>query len=190
MFYPTSCGTADGKDLRLPTLDAIWIRGKLSMWGRWSKMGSSGAVQNIFGRLMSEKKLSKGAIQKAITQMKKAGISKEDLFFYFGDPDNVKARSALMYCTDAEALLMDAVIGEVLSPFPGLIDVVQAHYKSGMNKLEIAKRMNKDHSEISLSTCRRRIDVWLLTAEYILFSPMREAFGRAPIKKVEKILTY
>lgn len=35
MIYPEITGKS-GEHLRLKTLEAVWIQGKLRMWGRWS----------------------------------------------------------------------------------------------------------------------------------------------------------
>lgn len=188
MIYPTTCGKADGKELHLATLDAIWIKGKLKMWGRWSRIGRNGAAQSAFSRLLCDKTLTKTAIKNAIRQMKKAGISKEELFSYFGDPDNPKACSSLTFCTDDEGLLIDAVIGAVLSNTPGLIDIIQEHYIAGRKKTPMAEAMHHVHPELSPRTCERRIDVWLKTAEFMLFQPLRDAFYKNADESEEKSL--
>ncbi len=189
MIYPTTCGKADGKDLHLATLDAIWIKGKLKMWGRWSRIGRNGAAQSVFSRLLCDKTLTKTAIKKAIREMEKAGISKEELFSYFGDPANLKACSSLTFCTDDEGLLIDAVIGAVLSGTPGLIDIIQEHYISGTKKTPMAQAMHYAYPEISPRTCERRIDVWLKTAEIMLFQPLRDACYDNNEEYAEKTLT-
>ncbi|HBR0324705.1 TPA: DUF1133 family protein, partial [Klebsiella pneumoniae] len=38
MINPSEVGKA-GEMVRLKTLEAIWIQGKLRMWGRWSYIG-------------------------------------------------------------------------------------------------------------------------------------------------------
>ncbi|EFD4051167.1 DUF1133 family protein, partial [Escherichia coli] len=38
MIYPEITGKS-GEHLRLNTLEAVWIQGKLRMWGRWSYIG-------------------------------------------------------------------------------------------------------------------------------------------------------
>ncbi|HDX8417767.1 TPA: DUF1133 family protein, partial [Yersinia enterocolitica] len=42
MIYPTTCGKADGNELHLNTLELIWLKGKLKMWGRWSRIAKTG----------------------------------------------------------------------------------------------------------------------------------------------------
>ncbi|HHH1502987.1 TPA: DUF1133 family protein, partial [Yersinia enterocolitica] len=41
------------------------------------------------------------------------------------------------------------------------------------------------HPDLSISTCRRRIDAWINTAEYMLYRPMNDAFDK-DIKRFEK----
>ncbi|STT05523.1 Protein of uncharacterised function (DUF1133) [Klebsiella pneumoniae] len=46
MINPSEVGKA-GEMVRLKTLEAIWIQGKLRMWGRWSYIGG-GSGGNMF----------------------------------------------------------------------------------------------------------------------------------------------
>ncbi|EET0628542.1 DUF1133 family protein, partial [Escherichia coli] len=56
MIYPEITGKS-GEHLRLNTLEAVWIQGKLRMWGRWSYIGG-GKSGNMFNRLLVSKKLT------------------------------------------------------------------------------------------------------------------------------------
>lgn len=93
---------------------------------------------------------------------------------------NGKQKSWLAHCTDAEALKIDSVIGEVLADHPGLLNVLSQRYVGrGMSKRRMAELLNEQYPEWALITCRRRVDQWLRVVEFILYSPMREAFDYA-----------
>ena len=73
MINPSEVGKA-GEMVRLKTLEAIWIQGKLRMWGRWSYIGG-GSGGNMFNQLLASGKVTKTAINEALRRMKKSGIS-------------------------------------------------------------------------------------------------------------------
>ncbi|EYZ01406.1 antiterminator [Escherichia coli O177:NM str. 2010C-4558] len=126
------------------------------------------------------KKLTKTAINEALRRMKKAGLNKSELEAFLRDMINGKQKSWLAHCTDAEALIIDRVIGEVLADHPGLLNVLSQRYVGrGMSKRRMAELLNEQYPEWALITCRRRVDQWLSIAEFILYSPMREAFDYA-----------
>jgi hypothetical protein len=183
MIYPTTCSKPG--ELRLKTLESIWLQGKLKMWGRWSRISKSGAVRGVFARLLTQETLSKTALNAAIRDLEKAGISREELFSYFGDLNNQKTHSSLFYCTDAEALLIDSVIGKVFADTPGLIDIIKVRYITGKKKTPMAVDMQFAHPELSLSTCQRRIDTWLTTAELMLYPALNDACKKN-ISKTDK----
>ncbi|MCW8110141.1 DUF1133 family protein [Yersinia intermedia] len=187
MIYPTTCGKADGNELHLNTLELIWLKGKLKMWGRWSRIARTGGSQGVFSRLLATQQITKAALKAAISQLRKSGLSKDELFEIFGDLNNPKAHSNLFYCTDDEGLLMDSVVGLVLQSTPGLIGILQQHYIHKKKRYTMAEEMQEAHPELSISTCRRRIDVWVNTAEYMLYRPMSDAFDK-DIKRFEKKL--
>ncbi len=82
MIYPEITGKS-GEHLRLNTLEAVWIRGKLRMWGRWSYIGG-GKSGNMFNRLLVSKKLTKTAVNEVLRSMKKSGLEKPELEAFFG----------------------------------------------------------------------------------------------------------
>ncbi|WP_204360669.1 DUF1133 family protein, partial [Escherichia coli] len=151
-------------------------QGKLRMWGRWSYIGG-GKSGNMFNRLLVSKKLTKTAVNEVLRRMKKSGLEKPELEAFFRDMTRGKQKSWLSHCTDTEALIIDRVISEVLGEYPGLINVLRQRYEGrGMSKLNMAERLNADHPDWSLVTCRRRIDQWLGVSEFMLYAPMRMAF--------------
>ncbi|MFY4658208.1 DUF1133 family protein, partial [Escherichia coli] len=135
---------------------------------------------NMFNQLLASKKLTKTAINEALRRMKKAGIEKAELEAFLREMINGKQKSWLAHCTDAEALKIDSVIGEVLADHPGLLNVLSQRYVGrGMSKRRMAELLNEQYPEWALITCRRRVDQWLRVVEFILYSPMREAFDYA-----------
>ena len=70
MINPSEVGKA-GEMVRLKTLEAIWIQGKLRMWGRWSYIGG-GSGGNMFNQLLASGKVTKTAINEALRRMKKS----------------------------------------------------------------------------------------------------------------------
>ncbi|HAY0640405.1 DUF1133 family protein [Escherichia coli] len=175
MIYPTNTGKS-GEHLRLTTLESVWIQGKLRMWGRWSYIGG-GKTGNMFNQLLTSQKLTKTAINEVMRRMKKAGIEKPELEAFFREMIEGKQKSWLTHCSDAEALKIDSVIGEVLADHPGLLNVLSQRYVGrGMSKRRMAELLNEQYPEWALITCRRRVEQWLGIAEFILYSPMREAF--------------
>ncbi|EFI6094585.1 DUF1133 family protein [Escherichia coli] len=178
MIYPEITGKS-GEHLRLKTLESVWLQGKLRMWGRWSYIGG-GKTGNMFNQLLASKKLTKTAINEALRRMKKAGIEKPELEAFLRDMINGNQKSWLAHCTDSEALIIDRVIGEVLAGYPRLLNVLSQRYVGrGMSKRRMAELLNEQYPEWALITCRRRVDQWLSIAEFILYSPMREAFDNA-----------
>ncbi|MFH8134192.1 DUF1133 family protein [Pantoea osteomyelitidis] len=177
MIYPSTCGKADGKEIRLRTLESVWIQGKLRMWGRWSYIGE-GKTGNVFNQLLSTKKVTKTALAQAQKYLKNSGLSKSELALYLSDLLSARQKSSLAYCTDAEALLIDRVISGVLEEHRGLLYIIHDRYIGrGKSKKQMARELNENHPEWCLRTCESRIDTWLTFAEYLLYQPMCEAFG-------------
>ncbi|HAF8817940.1 TPA: DUF1133 family protein [Salmonella enterica] len=176
MIYPTSTGK-QGEHLRLSTLESVWIQGKLRMWGRWSYIGG-GSSGNMFNQMLASKKITRTAINEALRRLKKSGISKPELEEFLGEMMNGKQKSHLAFCTDAEAMIIDRVIGEVLAGHPGLKALLYQHYEGrGMSMRKMAGWLNEQHPEWCFSTCEKRIAQWLKVAEYMLYLPMRDAFN-------------
>ncbi|MEZ2882958.1 DUF1133 family protein [Escherichia coli] len=176
MIYPEITGKS-GEHLRLKTLEAVWIQGKLRMWGRWSYIGG-GKTGNMFNQLLASKKLTKTAINEAMRKIRESGIDKPELEAFLREMIAGRQKSWLSHCTDAEALRIDGVISKVLASYPGLIDILRQRYEGrGMSKRKMAELLNEVHPEWCYATCRNRIDMWLRIAEFILYPLMRDAFS-------------
>ncbi|EHV9212507.1 DUF1133 family protein, partial [Escherichia coli] len=166
-----------GEHLRLKTLEAVWIQGKLRMWGRWSYIGG-GKPGNMFNQLLASKKLTKTAINEALRRIRESGIDKPELEAFLREMIAGRQKSWLSHCTDAEALRIDGVISKALARYPGLIDILRQRYEGrGMSKRKMAELLNEVHPEWCYATCRNRIDMWLRIAEFILYPLMRDAFS-------------
>ncbi|EII8791990.1 DUF1133 family protein [Escherichia coli] len=176
MIYPEITGKS-GEHLRLKTLEAVWIQGKLRMWGRWSYIGG-GKTGNMFNQLLAFKKLTKTAINEALRRIRESGIDKPELEAFLREMIAGRQKSWLSHCTDAEALRIDGVISKALARYPGLIDILRQRYEGrGMSKRKMAELLNEVHPEWCYATCRNRIDMWLRIAEFILYPLMRDAFS-------------
>ncbi|MCQ1866622.1 DUF1133 family protein [Escherichia coli] len=176
MIYPEITGKS-GEHLRLKTLEAVWIQGKLRMWGRWSYIGG-GKTGNMFNQLLASKKLTKTAINEALRRIRESGIDKPELEAFLREMIAGRQKSWLSHCTDAEALRIDVVISKALARYPGLIDILRQRYEGrGMSKRKMAELLNEVHPEWCYATCRNRIDMWLRIAEFILYPLMRDAFS-------------
>ncbi|MGD2801434.1 DUF1133 family protein [Escherichia coli] len=176
MIYPEITGKS-GEHLRLKTLEAVWIQGKLRMWGRWSYIGG-GKPGNMFNQLLASKKLTKTAVNEALRRIRESGIDKPELEAFLREMIAGRQKSWLSHCTDAEALRIDGVISKALARYPGLIDILRQRYEGrGMSKRKMAELLNEVHPEWCYATCRNRIDMWLRIAEFILYPLMRNAFS-------------
>ena len=176
MIYPEITGKS-GEHLRLKTLEAVWIQGKLRMWGRWSYIGG-GKTGNMFNQLLASKKLTKTAINEALRRIRESGIDKPELEAFLREMIAGRQKSWLSHCTDAEALSIDGVISKALARYPGLIDILRQRYEGrGMSKRKMAELLNEVHPEWCYATCRNRIDMWLRIAEFILYPLMQDAFS-------------
>ncbi|EKH4169751.1 DUF1133 family protein, partial [Escherichia coli] len=115
MIYPEITGKS-GEHLRLKTLEAVWIQGKLRMWGRWSYIGGS-KTGNMFNQLLASKKLTKTAINEALRRIRESGIDKPELEAFLREMIAGRQKSWLSHCTDAEALRIDGVISKALARY-------------------------------------------------------------------------
>ena len=177
MINPSEIGKT-GVMVRLRTLESIWVQGKLRMWGRWSYIGG-GSGGNMFNQLLASGKITKTAIKEALRRMKKAGISKPELEAFFKEIQEGQNKSGLAFCTDEEALTINAVLSDVLvqSGHKNLYALIEDRYIKRLSKKAMARDLNKKHPEWCLRTCESRIDVWLNVAESMLYKPMCDAFG-------------
>lgn len=177
MIYPDNIGPA-GSEIRLRTLESVWVQGKLKMWGRWSSDNEMPEAVSMFKRLMSSGRIDHNDISKAIIKLQKSGCSTEELEVWMSEALREGTKSSLVFCTDPEGLLMNRVIGTEMLKYPGLLEVLKARYLGrGKSKRTIAEDVNKTHPEWSYATCRRRVDVWLSAAESILYLPLNDVFG-------------
>ncbi|WP_096264154.1 DUF1133 family protein [Escherichia coli] len=176
MINPSEIGKT-GEMVRLRTLESIWVQGKLRMWGRWSYIGG-GSGGNMFNQLLASGKITKTAIKEALRRMKKAGISKPELEAFFKEIQEGQNKSGLAFCTDEEALTINAVLSDVLvqSGHKNLYALIEDRYIKRLSKKAMARDLNKKHPEWCLRTCESRIDVWLNVAESMLYKPMCDAF--------------
>lgn len=177
MINPSEVGKS-GEMVRLRTLESIWIQGKLRMWGRWSYIGG-GSGGNMFNQLLASGKITKTAIKEALRRMKKAGISKPELEAFFKEIQEGNNKSGLAFCTDEEALAINAVLSGILvqSGHKKLYALIEDRYIKRLSKKAMARDLNEKHPEWCLRTCESRIDVWLNVAESMLYNPMCDAFG-------------
>lgn len=166
---------------RLFTIESVWIQGQLSMWGRWSHIGG-GHGGNMFNTLLASKTVSKTAIQQIMSHLKRSGMDDSDLKRYFLDLLEGKQKSSLAFCSDTEGLQIDAVIGEILVTrgYSALFNIISDRYRNRMSKKAMARQLQEKHPEWSLRTCETRIDVYLQTAESMLYAPMCFALDKNP----------
>ncbi|CAI1591641.1 Protein of uncharacterised function (DUF1133) [Serratia fonticola] len=177
MIYPEYKGRGDGKELHLRALERVFIQGKLKMWGRWSGMAKFGSAGNMFNMLLASNAVTKTAITKALQELKKAGVEEGELHSYLLDLLEGKQKSSLAFCTDQEAATIDGVIGTTLLAHPGLFNVIRERYMGkGKSKKAMAADLH-ERSDWCMRTCETRIDVWLKTAEFMMYLPMSDAFN-------------
>ncbi|WP_313686070.1 DUF1133 family protein [Pantoea sp.] len=176
MIYPSTTGKADGKDLRLRTLESVWIQGKLKMWGRWSAINSSPKAADMFKRLLGKYVVNQDDLSKALKALRKKGCSSKELESWVNDMLQGSRHSSLVFCTDDEGLIMDKVIASVFRKSPRLLRILEKRYQEKMSLREIAEEFNESHPDLSFMTCRRRIDAWAGMAELMLYRPMSDAF--------------
>lgn len=178
MIYPLTTGKSE-EHFKLRTLESVWIRGRLTMWGRWAAFSKNPSAAGMFNQLLEEPTITKKALKDAMKRMHKSGISKESLLMFLDEFKDKKTLSSMWFCTDAEGGDMDKVICEVMNADAGLLDVLKQHYVYKKSNFCIANEMNNRHPYLSLSTCKRRVDAWLSVAEFMLYRPMCDAFGRS-----------
>ncbi|MGG7125753.1 DUF1133 family protein, partial [Salmonella enterica] len=85
-------------------------------------------------------------------------MEKPELDLFLREMINVKQKSWLAECTDSEALIIDRVVGEVLTDHPGLLGILNLRYVGrGMSKRRMAELLNEQYPEWAVITCRRRV---------------------------------
>ncbi|HBY0520289.1 TPA: DUF1133 family protein, partial [Klebsiella pneumoniae subsp. pneumoniae] len=58
-----------------------------------------------------------------------------------------------------------------------LYHLLVEHYRLRKSKRRIAEELYEKHPDWCFMTCRRRVDMWLSLAEWMLYAPMCDAFG-------------
>lgn len=177
MIYPSTTGKAAGNEMRLRTLEAVWVQGKLKMWGRWASYSDTPEAVNMFRRLLSRNSITQDDLSKAIKFLRKSGCSNNDLEAWMNLMLKETTKSSLVFCSDDEGMLLNKAIGSTLINHPGLLDVLKQRYLGrGMKKSEMAVLLNERFPGWCYRTCQRRIDSWLSIAEYLLYLPVTDAF--------------
>ena len=177
MIYPSTTGKADGIDLRLRTMESVWLQGKLKMWGRWSAIDINPKATDMFKRLLGKYVVTQDDLNKALKALRKKGCSSKELESWVNSMLAESRYSSLVFCTDEEAAVMDKTIGLTFRNDPGLLCILKKRYQEKMSLREIAEEFWELHPELSFATCRRRVDTWMGMAELMLYQPMSEAFG-------------
>ncbi|MGP2413832.1 DUF1133 family protein [Pantoea ananatis] len=177
MIYPSTTGKADGKDLRLRTMESVWLQGKLKMWGRWSAIDINPKAADMFKRLLGKYVVTQDDLNKALKALRKKGCSSKELESWVNSMLAESRYSSLVFCTDEEAAVMDKTIGLTFRNDPGLLRILKKRYQEKMSLREIAEEFWEIHPELSFATCRRRVDTWMGMAEVMLYQPMNDAFG-------------
>ncbi|AUH00878.1 DUF1133 domain-containing protein [Prodigiosinella confusarubida] len=175
MIYPSETGKA-GELVRLRTLESVWIQGKLRMWGRWSAINMNPAASDMFKKLLSKYVITQNDLSKALKVLRKRGCSSIELESWVNDMLQQSRHSSLVFCTDDEGLLMDRVIARIMKNNQGLLHVLEHRYQEKMSLRGMARELNDVYPELSVMTCRRRVDMWLGMAESMLYKPMCDAF--------------
>lgn len=178
MIYPETTGLVDARELRLRTLESIWIQGQLKIWGEWSYM-KQGTSSGVMFQFCGKTKITKSAVKELLKTLKKNGCNKVDLIEYLNDV-LAERRGNFASCTDKSGLTMDGVIAGVLHDNPGLLNILHQRYIYRKSKRQIATDLHEKHPDWCFATCRNRVDVWLTTAEYSLYRPMNDALNRNP----------
>lgn len=176
MIYPDSIGLVNTKEVRLRTLESIWIQGKLRMWGRWSSVNSKPEAVTMFKRLLGSGKITQDDLSKAVKYLRKNGCSSKELELWMNDLLDNGTRSSLTFCTDDEGRMMDKVIAKELHTTPGLLEVLRCRYIYKMSNKAIAREIQEFHPEWCFRTCEGRVSAWLAIAERALYLPMNDAF--------------
>lgn len=177
MIYPDTVGIHKGA-VELRALDRVWIQGRLKMWGRWASYSANPRACGIIENLMRDKTITKTAMNDALRRLKRAGLDKGELLEFFHAMQGKQAISSLVFCTDAEGMKMDRVILDTFGNHPGLMGLIIKRYCYKRTPKSLADDMHEYHQNYSLSTCRRRIDMWFKTAEIMLCQPMFTAFEK------------
>lgn len=175
MIHPSEVGKA-GEHVRLRTLESVWIQGKLRMWGRWSAINMNPTASDMFKKLLGKYVITQDDLSKALKSLRKRGCSSAELEAWVNDMLQQKQHSNLVFCTDDEGLIMDRVIAGVFIENRPLLRLLEKRYQNKMSLRCMAEELHETHPELSVMTCRRRVDAWISLAESMLYRPMCDAF--------------
>ncbi len=176
MFYPDCMAKPDGSDLKLRTLDRVWLQGRLRMWGRWALVRRNQGAAGILSKLICDPMISKAALQRVKREMTRSGITSEELQAIFDCIKGDRAASSLLFLSDDEGMMIDSVIARVLSA--GQLNVVKEHYCHRKSCYQIAVERHEKDPSACLRTYQNRVNAWLAAAEFALFKPLRNALKK------------
>lgn len=177
MIYPLTVGKGE-EHLKLRTLESVWIRGRLKMWGRWAAFSKAPSATSMFNQLLEEPTITKKALRDAINRMHTSGLSKETLLMFLEEFKDKKTLSSMWFCSDTEGGEMDKVICEVMNANAGLLNILKQHYVYKKSKHEIALELCEKDGRYCLRTYQDRVKAWLNVAEFMLYRPMCDRFDR------------
>ncbi|MFU9124124.1 DUF1133 family protein [Proteus vulgaris] len=177
MIYPLTVGKGE-EHLKLRTLESMWIRGRLKMWGRWAAFSKAPSATSMFNQLLEEPTITKKALRDAINRMHTSGLSKETLLMFLEEFKDKKTLSSMWFCSDTEGGEMDKVICEVMNADAGLLNILKQHYVYKKSKHEIALELCEKDGRYCLRTYQDRVKAWLNVAEFMLYRPMCDRFDR------------
>ncbi|MBP6121070.1 DUF1133 family protein [Providencia sp.] len=177
MIYPLTTGKSE-EHFKLRTLESVWIRGRLTMWGRWAAFSKNPSAAGMFNQLLEEPTITKKALKDAMKRMRTSGLSKETLLMFLEEFRDKKTLSSMWFCSDTEGGKMDGVICEVMNADVGLLDVLKQHYVYKKSKHEIALELCEKDGRYCLRTYQDRVKAWLNVAEFMLYRPMCDEFDR------------
>lgn len=177
MIYPLTVGKGE-EHLKLCTLESVWIRGRLKMWGRWAAFSKAPSATSMFNQLLEEPTITKKALKDAINRMHTSGLSKETLLMFLEEFKDKKTLSSMWFCSDTEGGEMDKVICEVMNADAGLLNILKQHYVYKKSKHEIALELCEKDGRYCLRTYQDRVKAWLNVAEFMLYRPMCDRFDR------------
>lgn len=177
MIYPLTVGKGE-EHLKLRTLESVWIRGRLKMWGRWAAFSKAPSATSMFNQLLEEPTITKKALRDAINRMHTSGLSKETLLMFLDEFKDKKTLSSMWFCSDTEGGEMDKVICEVMNADAGLLNILKQHYVYKKSKHEIALELCEKDGRYCLRTYQDRVKAWLNVAEFMLYRPMCDRFDR------------
>ncbi len=177
MIYPLTVGKSE-EHLKLRTLESVWIRGRLRMWGRWAAFSKIPSATSMFNQLLEEPTITKKSLKDAINRMYTSGLSKETLLMFLEEFKDKKTLSSMWFCSDTEGGEMDKVICEVMNADAGLLNILKQHYVYKKSKHEIALELCEKDGRYCLRTYQDRVKAWLNVAEFMLYRPMCDRFDR------------